>query len=126
MSHKGCERLDMTITILDKAQNRLGELLRESEQFLRVRVTPGGCSGMTFDADIDSERQAGESVVYETEEIRIVTDAMSRSFLDGLVIDYSDDLIKSGFRFSSTNAQSSCGCGASFSVDADQVGAQEK
>lgn len=116
----------MTITILDKAQNRLKELLQESEQFLRVRVTPGGCSGMTFDAEIDSERQGGESFIYETEEIRIVTDAISKSFLDGLVIDYSDDLIKSGFRFSSTNAKSSCGCGASFSTDAPQAGAQEE
>ena len=115
----------MTITILDKAQSRLRELLQESEQFLRVRVTPGGCSGMTFDAEIDSERRAGEFLIYETKEIRIVADAIGRPFLDGLVIDYSDDLIRSGFRFSSTNDQSSCGCGASFSVDVDQVRAVE-
>ena len=116
----------MTITILEKAQNRLCELLQDSQQFLRIRVTPGGCSGMTFDAEIDSERRNGESLIYETEEIRIVTDVISKPFLDGLVIDYSDDLIKSGFRFSNTNAQSSCGCGGSFSVGDHQVGAVER
>ena len=116
----------MTIRVLDKAQRRLCELLQQPEQFLRVRVSPGGCSGMTFDAEIDSERKDGEYLIYETPEIRIVTYAISRSFLDGLVIDYSDDLIKAGFRFSNTNAQSSCGCGGSFSVDPDQVGAVKR
>ena len=59
---------------------------------------------------------AGEGgvVVFENNGLKIICDEGSSLFLEGLSIDYSDDLIRSGFRFTNPNASGSCGCGASF------------
>jgi iron-sulfur cluster assembly protein len=81
---------------------------------MRIGVAPGGCSGMTYAATIDSEIDDNDVVVYEQDGIRVVSDGKSLEHLDGLTIDYSDDLIRSGFRFRNPNACGSCGCGASF------------
>jgi len=105
----------MKIIIQEKARNMLGNKL-EPGQFLRVAVTEGGCAGLTYSADIDREMHQDESVVLESGGIRIVSDPESRPYLDGLTIDYSDDLIGGGLQFTNANAGTTCGCGASFNL----------
>ncbi len=105
----------MKITILEKAEKMLNSKL-EAIQFLRVAVKEGGCAGLTYGADITSEMKAGESVVHTAGKIRIVTDTESVKFLDGLVIDYSDDLINGGLKFTNSNTKTTCGCGQSFTL----------
>jgi iron-sulfur cluster assembly protein len=106
----------MTINITEKAKSELVKLDIGQDSFLRIDIIPGGCSGMTYSAAVDTELKAGDETLYQDEDIRIVADGGSAMFLDGLKIDYSDDLIKSGFRFLSPNSVKSCGCGASFSA----------
>jgi iron-sulfur cluster assembly protein len=106
----------MSIKITEKARSELIKLGLGPERFLRIGVVPGGCSGMTYTAAIETEVQADDQPVYEDAEIRIVTDSGSALFLDGLHVDYSDDLIRSGFRFISPDRNKSCGCGSSFSA----------
>lgn len=105
----------MNITIKEKAEAMLNNKLKAS-QFLRVRVAEGGCAGLTYTAEIAREMEDGESVVHTAGAIRIVTDAASVKFLDGLVIDYSDDLINGGLQFTNSNTKTTCGCGQSFSL----------
>ena len=55
-------------------------------------------------------------MIYQDDALRVVADGGSSMFLDGLVIDYSDDLISSGFRFKNAKAKKACGCGSSFAM----------
>ena len=106
----------MHITITEKAKTELAKLDIGGAQFLRIDIVPGGCSGMTYSAALDTEVKPSDVTLFQDDTIRIVADGGSAMFLDGLKVDYSDDLIKSGFRFISPNAVKSCGCGASFSA----------
>ena len=103
-----------TISITERAQTELSKLEFADTTFLRINVIPGGCSGMTYAAAMDNDFKDDDVVVFENGPLRIVTDQGSAIFLEGLHIDYSDDLIRSGFRFTNPNASGSCGCGASF------------
>lgn len=107
----------MNISLTDKAKAKLQAFEVGDDKFLRIAVVSGGCSGNTYDATLDSELGEQDEVIYQDDSgIRIVADSRSSLFLDGLNIDYSDDLIKAGFRLTNGNAKASCGCGASFSV----------
>jgi iron-sulfur cluster assembly protein len=103
------------ITISDKA---LEVLRRQGAEngVVRIVVKSGGCAGMTYDAMIAPEAEKGEETVYQDGGIEVVTDSASKPFLQGLQVDYSDDLISAGFRFNNNSNESSCGCGASFTV----------
>ena len=79
-------------------------------------VTEGGCAGLTYAAEIGREMNDGESPVLEQGNIRVVSDANSLKYLDGLVIDYSDDLFNGGLKFTNSNTKSTCSCGSSFSL----------
>jgi len=105
----------MNIIIKEKAAEMLKNKLEE-DQFLRVGVTEGGCAGLTYSAEIDREMIEGESVVVTEGNIRIVSDENSSKYLDGLQIDYSDDLINGGLQFTNSNTKTTCGCGQSFSL----------
>jgi len=105
----------MEITIKEKARQMLEGRLGP-EDFLKVSITKGGCAGLTYGAEIADTLQEGERVVLTSGKIRIVSDPESESFLDGLTIDYSDDLLAGGLRLTNANAKSTCGCGASFNL----------
>ena len=105
----------MQIIIKEKAQEML-ENKMEPGQFLRVTVTKGGCAGLTYDAGIDQDMRKGESVVLQSGNIQIVSDSESSRYLEGLTIDYSEDLIGGGLQFTNSRAETTCGCGASFNL----------
>lgn len=105
-----------TIRISDKAKQELLRLEVGGENFLRIAVIPGGCSGMTYNACIDNALSDADQVLFQESDIRVVADSGSSMFLDGLEIDYSDDLIAAGFRFKNPKAKKACGCGSSFAV----------
>jgi len=105
----------MQITIKDRAREMLEKKLGPDE-FLRVTITEGGCAGLTYGAEIGGTLKEGEKVVFASGEISIAADDSTAQYLDGLLIDYSDDLISGGLRFTNVNARSTCGCGASFNL----------
>lgn len=105
----------MEIILQEKALQMLARKLGP-EEFLRVTITKGGCAGLIYNAEIGKEMKEGESVVLEIEGVRVASDKDSMPFLDGLVIDYSDDLLNSGLRFANLKAKSTCGCGMSFNL----------
>lgn len=106
----------MNIEISKKAVDELVKMEITGKKFLRIAVVSGGCAGMTYDAGIDDETQDDDMVLFETEKVRVMADMKSALYLDGLKIDYSDDLLQAGFKFSNPNAGKSCGCGNSFSA----------
>ena len=104
----------MPIQLSDKAKKELTNLEATGENFLRISVVSGGCSGMTYSACIDNTLSDADQVLFEESQLRVVADQRSAGYLDGLQIDFSDDLISSGFRFKNPKASGSCGCGSSF------------
>jgi iron-sulfur cluster assembly protein len=104
------------VTISERARTQLISLGATGDSFLRISVIPGGCSGMTYNAAIDHAMAETDQVIYNDDALRVVADGGSAMFLDGLAIDYSDDLISSGFRFKNPKARKACGCGSSFAV----------
>lgn len=106
----------MSIQISEKAKLQLSKLGVGDGKFLRVTVVAGGCSGNTYSAAIDDTLGDNDKVIYQSGELKAVTDLSSIMHVEGLDVDYSDDLIQSGFRLKNPNASASCGCGASFQV----------
>ena len=109
----GCEHLPKVV-VTEKALAALRDLALPPEAFVRIGVVSGGCSGHTYSAAVDEQVGPDDLTLFESGTLRIATDPASAGYLDGLQIDYSDDLIRSGFRFSNPKAGGSCGCGASF------------
>ena len=97
---------------------KLRELFAEENKpgiMLRVFVQGGGCSGFSYGFTFE-ETQAEDDFDFVYEEVKIVVDAMSMQYLNGSDIDYREDAMGSSFVISNPQAQSTCGCGASFSV----------
>ena len=101
--------------ITERAKEELIKREVGIDQFLRISIVSGGCYGMTYNANLDTVRKEGDTIMYQDDDIYVVSDDESALYLNGVTIDYSDDLIKSGFRFISPSSAQSCGCGSSFS-----------
>jgi iron-sulfur cluster insertion protein len=82
---------------------------------LRTFVQGGGCSGMQYGFTFDDE-QAEDDFEIPLGDTKILIDSMSMQYLAGAVIDYKEDIMGSNFSISNPNAQTTCGCGSSFSV----------
>ena len=82
---------------------------------LRVFVQGGGCSGMSYGFTFD-EVQNEDDFDFAYEEVRVVVDSMSMQYLQGATIDYREDLMGASFVIDNPQAQTTCGCGSSFSI----------
>jgi iron-sulfur cluster assembly protein len=110
----------MTVTLTEKAEFRLRTFLLGSApdanavtKGIRVSVKDGGCSGYEYAMDVTSSPQP-DDVVIQQGKILIYVDAKSAPLLQGMVIDFIDGVMESGFKFTNPNATDTCGCGKSF------------
>jgi iron-sulfur cluster assembly accessory protein len=109
--------MEAPVTVSARAARRIAEILKSEPQpsMLRVAVTGGGCSGFQYNFAID-EVKTDDDLVLERDGAVVLIDSLSLDFLRGAEIDFVDDLIGASFKINNPNAQSSCGCGTSFSV----------
>jgi iron-sulfur cluster assembly accessory protein len=107
----------LPVTVSARAAKRITEILKSEPgpTMLRLAVTGGGCSGFQYNFALDDQRMDDDLVV-ERDGATILIDPVSLDFLKGAEIDFSNDLIGAAFKVNNPNAQSSCGCGTSFSV----------
>lgn len=82
---------------------------------LRLYVSGGGCAGFQYGFSFD-DQVAGDDMQIVTDGVTLLIDAMSQQYLIGARVDYEDSLEGSRFVIQNPNAQSSCGCGSSFSI----------
>jgi len=82
---------------------------------LRVFVQGGGCSGMSYGFTFD-EMQNEDDFDFAYEDVKVVIDSMSMQYLQGASIDYKEDLMGASFVINNPQAQTTCGCGSSFSI----------
>ena len=105
------------IEITEAAAKQIKEIMLDSEpnKFLRIYVEGGGCSGMRYGFDLE-EFANEDDFPLELKGVNLLIDSISMSYLNGVEVDYKEDLIGSSFSITNPNAQTSCGCGSSFSV----------
>jgi iron-sulfur cluster insertion protein len=106
------------LILTDKAVAKVKSLAASEgndELKLRVFVTGGGCSGFSYGFTFD-EIVAEDDTTVEKEGVTALVDPMSYQYLVGAQVDYQDGLEGSRFVVSNPNADTTCGCGSSFSV----------
>lgn len=106
-----------SLTITDRAAQRIGKILASegAGAMLRVSVEGGGCSGFQYKFDVDRTR-AEDDLTFEHGGVTVLVDPVSVNYLAGSQLDYVDDLIGASFRVNNPNATAACGCGTSFSL----------
>ena len=85
------------------------------ETFVRVTVNGGGCSGLSYKMDFDTELKSDDQQ-FEDKGIKLVTDLRSFLYICNTTLDFSDGLNGKGFEFKNPNASRTCACGESFAV----------
>ena len=106
------------IDLAESAVIKLKDLLAEENNpalKLRVFVQGGGCSGFQYGFTFDEITNEDDFEI-PLEKFKVLVDAMSMQYLQGASIDYKEDISGSQFVITNPNAQSTCGCGSSFSV----------
>ena len=108
------------IKVSDHAKEKAIQLMTEDgfkpfEDFIRVGVKSGGCSGLEYVLKFDNERTDADQI-FEDNGIKIIIDKKSILYLAGTTLEYSGGLNGKGFVFNNPNASRTCGCGESFSL----------
>lgn len=106
------------VKITDSAVEKIADLLaEENNPNLKIRsfVQGGGCSGFQYGFTFDEE-QNDDDFVIEHKGVKLLIDAMSMTYMQGAEIDYKEEITGSQFVIKNPNAQTTCGCGSSFSV----------
>jgi iron-sulfur cluster insertion protein len=105
------------ITITENASTKVAELLQDEPEAngLRVFIQGGGCSGFQYGFAFENEINEDDFIVEQTS-VKFIVDSMSMQYLQGATIDYKEDLMGASFVINNPNAQTTCGCGSSFSA----------
>jgi len=108
------------IKVSDTAKTKISQLMTEGgfdveQDFVRVGVKSGGCSGLSYELDFDNESRENDKL-FEDNLVKIVVDKKSFLYLVGTTLEYSGGLNGKGFVFNNPNANRTCGCGESFSL----------
>lgn len=116
------------LIITDVAAGKIKEMLAEQEEgqklYLRIGVKGGGCSGLSYGMGFDEEVN-NEDLKIEQHGIDIVVDKESAPMLEGVQIDFKENMMGGGFTIDNPNAVATCGCGSSFKTK-DNEGTPEE
>ena len=98
------------------ALKRIVEVSKKNKKkFFRISIDGGGCQGFSYKFDFDDKISENDKVL-DYNEVRILIDSTSLSFINDAKLDFVEDMIGSYFKISNPKATSTCGCGISFSV----------
>ena len=108
------------IKVSESAKKKIAALMSDEgfdnlQDFVRVGVKSGGCSGLSYELKFDKVK-AEDDKLFEDNDIKIVVDKRSVLYLAGTLLEFSGGLNGKGFVFNNPNAQRTCGCGESFSL----------
>jgi len=109
----------MAINLTENAAQKISRLIEAESSsvpmMFRITVSGGGCSGFQYGFSLDN-KQNEDDQVFEEHGVKVVVDDASLALLEGVQIDYVEELIGASFQIKNPNAASSCGCGNSFSI----------
>ena len=112
------------ISVTEKALKRIRAAMAKEgvhgeQGGLRVGITGGGCSGLSYNIRFDSQpRERDRVYVYrqDGDKVQIFVDPKSFLYLSGMTLDFEETLMRQGFNFINQHSTKSCGCGSSFSA----------
>ena len=104
------------IQISPTAEKKIMEILSQEDPNARLRmfVEGGGCSGFQYGFSIETDTNTDDWEI-DLSETKILVDPVSMSYLENIILDYRSDLEGDRFVINNPNAQTTCGCGSSFS-----------
>lgn len=108
------------IQVSESASKKIVDMMKDdgfdaTQDYVRVGVKSGGCSGLSYDLTFD--KNVGENdKVFEDNNVKIVVEKKSFLYLAGTILEFSGGLNGKGFVFNNPNASRTCGCGESFSL----------
>jgi len=108
----------MAVQLTPAAVKRVKELMESQNlqnAFLRMGVKGGGCSGLSYNLEFDTELGKFDKQ-FDVDGVKVVVDIKSYLHLNGSMLDYVTQGLTGGFTFINPNAKSSCGCGSSFTT----------
>ena len=106
------------VTLTPKAVIQVEKIFSDNgdpQALLHIGIRDGGCAGMSYTMDIVTSLEKPFSTL-SYDKFKVATQEKDLKFIDGLVLDYNDSILNSGFNFSNPKAKETCGCGSSFSV----------
>lgn len=107
---------DQLIVVTPAAVTEAKRLLKMENRenlFLRLAISQGGCSGMSYSMEFD-DQPSDLDRVFDYDGLQVRVDLKALMYLKGSTLDYESGLLGGGFKFSNPNAKRSCGCGSSF------------
>lgn len=108
------------ITLSKVAEDKITEIAQKEvlTPIIRAGIKGGGCSGYRYDLFFEDEKNIKETDhVFEfSNDVKVVVDMVSMTYLENTNIDYVDDLVGAGFKFNNPSSKTTCGCGQSFKV----------
>ncbi len=109
--------MQANIAFSERAAKKVKSLMDQEGEALNLRVfiTGGGCNGFSYGFTFD-EDVADDDAVVESLGVSMLVDSMSYPYLEGAEVDYVEDLNGAQFVVTNPNADSTCGCGNSFSI----------
>src|SRR3990170_1040150 len=112
------EKRSMAVNLSESAVKQVKQLIEAQNLegvYLRMGVKGGGCSGLSYNLELDAEIGPHDKV-FEIDGVKVAVDAKSYLYLNGTTLDYVTQGLTGGFTFVNPQAKSSCGCGTSFSA----------
>ena len=108
--------LSLTEKAAEKAKDIIACQGTPGLTYLRVNIKGGGCSGFSYDLILDDTVLGEMDEAFESHGVKVVSNSMCLSYVDGTEIDYKEGLYNAGFKFNNPQAKTTCGCNNSFSV----------
>jgi iron-sulfur cluster assembly protein len=108
----------MPLALTEAAVSQVKRLMAEQKLenvYLRMGVRGGGCSGLSYSLEFDSEVGPHDKK-FDIDGVQVVCDVKSYLYLNGTTLDYVTQGLTGGFTFLNPQAKSTCGCGTSFSA----------
>ncbi len=113
------ETVQKVITVTPKAAEKVKEFMKQEgkdDLFLRVYVSGGGCSGLSYGMGFEEKSDEDDTVI-EEHGVKLLVDSYSSRHLKGTEIDYIESLMGAGFKINNPNVTKSCSCGHSFNTE---------
>lgn len=109
----------MTFSLSDHAAQKISSLIQEENaphpMMFRIMISGGGCSGFQYNFSLDHHVNEDDHI-FEEKGVKMIIDESSLPLVEGAQLDYVEELIGASFVVKNPNANTSCGCGNSFSI----------
>uniref|UniRef100_A0A0K0G1G1 Iron-sulfur cluster assembly 2 homolog, mitochondrial n=1 Tax=Strongyloides venezuelensis TaxID=75913 RepID=A0A0K0G1G1_STRVS len=114
-----CSKPSNDLLLTTKCVERLKQVLKNDE-FLRVEVQGGGCSGFEYKFKFDNKIDKTQDLIFSNDGAKVVVDNISMEYLKGATLDYVSELLRTSFKIvKNPIAEKGCSCGSSFAPRLD-------